>query len=738
MKKIQLTDTVLIMKPWKGNKTMPDMTFADFLRRRDEWGNDGNRLMSQEEVAEFDRFFSDEANLNQYQNEGFTRARVGDFSQFETAEPIIKAYLGARKCYDLYDRYGNNPSDPGLQQEIRKRLMEVDLRAGFALGGNDPRNPIGAFLKECERIANQQMLIQTLEDPNPTARLNLQNQLKRENPATAERKMEEALSRDLEQRVEMAKILFLNHLGKFKTYNSENQLVELNENMAEIYTHGGRTMFILPEGADQKRVFDEIRGKHPEQSGLEKRYFATHAIKPRTLNANGSISSEAEEFRVKGANTFSFSKHRGMNVSAGGLGHVGPHGKMISSDGTNGHMYMHWVSGKKNTCGTMLVGFENAGPGEKGRLGHAHDIRAKKGGSSAFLSDKSYRGKEFGGRVVDLSGLSDKEFADLLEKFEDGYRNAAKQAQAGNTNLLDACNELLTGKLMSVGQMKGMLQGLNVLDVQSDSVENARAGYYRAEGYFSIFPENHPAIPMKVAENPVKRPFRVTECEGLTRPEPPAVMKKPSRLDKVLHYLSFKSKYSYVSRYKKYQRDIPEMMKDYKERMTDYLNTLDQLENGEDPRGLRNAYEQAIKDAEKTYGLSSEKSAAPKMQNSEIGSVVRPISKEVADQLENTLLDKLFEDIIPKNAFNGNMEEMREEFRGHIKDTLVYKKLILSGDKNVSDVLKDPEQMKNVLSEVAKGIAEKADPVNKSITNNVPHRNIEVEIKPIESGPKFQ
>ena len=47
-------------------------------------------------------------------------------------------------------------------------------------------------------------------------------------------------------------MLFMNHLGKFQTYDSQNQLMDHNENMAEVYTHGGRTMFILPEGTAEK------------------------------------------------------------------------------------------------------------------------------------------------------------------------------------------------------------------------------------------------------------------------------------------------------------------------------------------------------------------------------------------------------------------------------------------------------------------------------------------------------
>ena len=367
---------------------MAEMAYSEFLQRRDVWESGTNHLMSREEVARFDAFFADKEESAQYQSAGFTRALAGDFSQFEAVEPMMKGYLGAKKCYELFDRYNGDITNPQLQHEIKERLMEADLRAGFAFGGNDPENPLNGFFKDCERIANRLMLVQTLETPDSTAKLRLLNQLERENPATAQQNLTTALDEDLEKRVEIAKILFLNHLGKFQVYDAQKQPMEMTENMAEVYAHGGRTMFILPAGADQKPVMDGIQGQNPARSGLKSRSFATHAVNPRTIQKNGTIASEANELRVGALSAYSPSYHKGMNASVGGLGHVGPNGKVITADGTNGHMYMHLVPGKENTCGMMLVGFENSGPGKKGRLGHAHTASAKKAGGSAFLSDK--------------------------------------------------------------------------------------------------------------------------------------------------------------------------------------------------------------------------------------------------------------------------------------------------------------------------------------------------------------
>lgn len=715
---------------------MPRMSYNEFLDRRTAWEATGDRLMAREEVELFDDFFANPEESNQYQSAGFARAQIGDFSEYESVEPMMKAYLGSKKCYELYERYHGDASDPDLQREIKERLMEADLRTGFAMCGKDPLNPVSAFLKECDRIANRQMMMQTLEEPDPTAKLRLHNQFKREDAATADQKLAEALNNDLEQRVEIAKMLFLNHLGKFQVRNAQ-QPVEMTENMAEIYSHGGRTMFILPAGANQQPVVDGIQGKYPEQSGLEGRYFATHGIKPRTLGADGSITSEATELKARGASTFSFSKHKGMNASVGGLGHVGPQGKVITSDGTNGHMYMHLVPGKANTCGTMLVGFENAGPGKKGRLGHTHDASAKKAGSSAFLSDKGVVGKDLGGRVVDLSGLSAEELGSLLAQFEKGYRNAAIAAQNGTPAMLDACNDLLTGKLMSVGQMKGMLGALDVPQAQINSVEAARAGHSKATGYEAIAPEANPAIPLKITNHPEKKPVRVTEFEGLVRPEPPKVMKKPKFLDKVLHVLSLFSKNSYVSRYREYQQTFRARLDDYNTRLNRYNSNLEALERGDNPENLREAYENAKEAAKQRFGLANENPVASQpMNNREVNPAMGPASPEITARLENTLVNTIFDRLNPNAPQNQAMENQKNALLGHIRATDGYKRLIRSGDGNISAVLDDPTKMNNVLTDVTKGIMNAVGQNQMKGPENLPKRVPQMEQKPVENKPK--
>jgi hypothetical protein len=279
---------------------------------------------------------------------------------------------------------------------------------------------------------------------------------------------------------------------------------------------------------------------------------------------------------------------------------------------------------------------------------------------------------------------------------------------------------------MSVGQVKGMLQGLQVSEDQIGVVDQARAGHPKAEGYKAIAPEENGAIPMKLAENPEKKPLRVTECEGLVRPEPPAVMKKPSFWQKLLHKITFWTKNTYVNRYKEYQRTLPDRMEAYKSSLQEYNNNLEALEQGENPSGLQEAYERAVQQAEEKFGPSKETSTVQK----EAGSTgVKPASKEVTEQLENSLLNTLFEGVGLGNTSKEEQEKMREEIRGHIRATEGYQKMILSGDDNITAILNDPVKRHCVYTDIFNSAAEKMEQNVKPPINDELQRNNEKEMK---------
>jgi ferritin-like metal-binding protein YciE len=105
-------------------------------------------------------------------------------------------------------------------------------------------------------------------------------------------------------------------------------------------------------------------------------------------------------------------------------------------------------------------------------------------------------------------------------------------------------------------------------------------------------------------------------------------------------------------------------------------------------------------------------------------------------QLENALLGKLLEGAFPKNASKDAQENLREQFRGHIRETEGYNRMIRSGDGNISNVLNDPPKMACVYADVLNGIMEKMDQNVKDPKNDEPQRNNEMEMNQGENIPQ--
>jgi hypothetical protein len=213
-------------------------------------------------------------------------------------------------------------------------------------------------------------------------------------------------------------------------------------------------------------------------------------------------------------------------------------------------------------------------------------------------------------------------------------------------------------------------------------------------------------------------------------------MKKPSFWQKLLHRVAFWSKNTYVDRYAEYQRTLSNRVEAYKNSLQAYNNNLAALERGENPGGLRAAYERAVEEAERKFGPSEKKAAAPKARSNAANTGVKPASKEAAQRLEDALLNNLLDGAIPKKTSEQERENLREKFRGHIRETKGYHKMILSGDSNISAVLNDPRKMASVYADVLNGIMEKVGQNGKPAQNNEPKRNNEMEMNHKENAPK--
>jgi cytidylate kinase len=126
------------------------------------------------------------------------------------------------------------------------------------------------------------------------------------------------------------------------------------------------------------------------------------------------------------------------------------------------------------------------------------------------------------------------------------------------------------------------------------------------------------------------------------------------------------------------------------------------------------------------------------VQKEAVNNDVKPASKEVTEQLENSLLNTLFEGVGLGNASKEEQEKMREEIRGHIRETEGYKKLILSGDDNITAILNDSEKRHYVYTDIFNSAAEKMEQNVKPPINDELQRNNEKEMKQEESIRQIQ
>ena len=159
------------------------------------------------------------------------------------------------------------------------------------------------------------------------------------------------------------------------------------------------------------------------------------------------------------------------------------------------------------------------------------------------------------------------------------------------------------------------------------------------------------------------------------------------------------------------------------------------LERGENPGGLQEAYKRAVEQAELKFGPSEKAVEAPDTQIKAANTGVEPASQEVAEQLENALLDTMFDGLNPGNTSKTEQENLREEFRGYIRQTQAYNKMILSGNANISNILGDPAKMALVYGDVARGISDQLGLNENEPQNNEPQISNEKTMNQNENVP---
>ena len=269
----------------------------------------------------------------------------------------------------------------------------------------------------------------------------------------------------------LLRLMFMMQLGNFqRTDGSKDAKTNRawDQTMANAFSHGGRTGFVFA-GEDAKAaggtgtdaVFDAVFGAQGGAgAGVHVRAAGTHHMKtPEVGKGMAGYKEQGGIGAALSSKTDSSYQHFGMDMGIGGVGNLGTageggQGQMINADGRSGHMYIGRKMGTASHKGGLLVGLESDSPYRMNQTGHMHNAAAQaEEGSSTGGLKVDIQGNKYGGRTVDLSGLSNKEMVATLAAFSTHF----KSLRDTNEDAYNALLEQISGKRMNTASMNALL-----------------------------------------------------------------------------------------------------------------------------------------------------------------------------------------------------------------------------------------------------------------------------------------
>ena len=269
----------------------------------------------------------------------------------------------------------------------------------------------------------------------------------------------------------LLRLMFMMQLGNFqRTDGSKDAKTNRawDQTMANAFSHGGRTGFVFA-GEDAKAaggtgtdaVFDAVFGAQGGAgAGVHVRAAGTHHMKtPEVGKGMAGYKEQGGIGAALSSKTDSSYQHFGMDMGIGGVGNLGTageggQGQMINADGRSGHMYIGRKMGTASHKGGLLVGLESDSPYRMNQTGHMHNAAAQaEEGSSTGGLKVDIQGNKYGGRTVDLSGLSNKEMVATLAAFSTHF----KSLRDTNEDAYNALLEQISGKRMDTASMNALL-----------------------------------------------------------------------------------------------------------------------------------------------------------------------------------------------------------------------------------------------------------------------------------------
>ena len=269
----------------------------------------------------------------------------------------------------------------------------------------------------------------------------------------------------------LLRLMFMMQLGNFqRTDGSKDAKTNRawDQTMANAFSHGGRTGFVFAGkdteeagGTGTDAVFDAVfGGQGGAGAGVHVRAAGTHHMNtPKAGKGMAGYKEKGGIGAALGSKADPDYQHFGMDMGIGGVGNLGTageggQGQMINADGRSGHMYIGRRMGTASRKGGLLVGLESDSPYRMNQTGHMHNAAAQaEEGSSTGGLKTDIQGNKYGGRTVDLSGLTNQEMVATLHAFTSHFSRLRDEDEGAYNDLL----ERISGKRMDADSMNALL-----------------------------------------------------------------------------------------------------------------------------------------------------------------------------------------------------------------------------------------------------------------------------------------
>ena len=375
--------------------------------------------------------------------------------QFREAGEVMDQRMIVNTMKKVSDGQAQRVVQHYQNMDDQKRLAQEYARSKHGktyLGGEGDGTLLGAVAAREQALANvEQQNTRSLQDAQALAQSDID---RAQNSGDA-----------------MLRLMFMMQLGNFQRTDGSKKAKTSrawDQTMANAFSHGGRTGFVFA-GEDAKAaggtgtdaVFDAVFGAQGGAgAGVHVRAAGTHHMKtPEVGKGMAGYKEQGGIGAALSSKTDSSYQHFGMDMGIGGVGNLGTageggQGQMINADGRSGHMYIGRRMGTASRKGGLLVGLESDSPYRMNQTGHMHNAAAQaEEGSSTGGLKTDIQGNKYGGRTVDLSGLTNQEMVATLHAFTSHFSRLRDEDEGAYNDLL----ERISGKRMDADSMNALL-----------------------------------------------------------------------------------------------------------------------------------------------------------------------------------------------------------------------------------------------------------------------------------------